>query len=123
MYRLMVNRKFDTHYEIPNEKDRGLYSTECEKRPVTFYGHSIDNSTDDDTDSESGLVTLNVDMFRCPISKMDIKFKFSWKIFTPKRYDFYVTQGYGPNTVTLLNDSPNKLNICVTNMFRPKSTS
>ena len=118
----MVNRKFDTKYDIPNEKDRAKVHTECQKLNVTFWRHSLENATADFNDV-AGLVTLQVDMFTCPISKMDIKFKFSWKIFSPKRYDFYVTQGYGPNTVALLNDSPEKDNICVKNMFRPKSTS
>jgi len=117
----MVNRRFDTSYEIKNEKDKPLVNTECEKKKVTYYRDSKENSKDAINATE--LVSLEVEMFRCPVSKLDIKFKFSWKIFPPKRYDFYVTRGYGPSTVTLLNDSPNKENICVINMFRPKSSS
>ena len=99
--------RFDKIKEEINEKLLDLLASmsnkTCKKENVTFYRHSVENSTGNVADSTE-LVTLEVDMFQCPID------------------DFYLTQGDGPTTVARLYNAPNKDNLCVKEMFRRKST-
>lgn len=58
---------------------------------------------------------LNVDMYKCPLTKMDIRFK--GKEEPPEIYDFYITIGRSLVTIAMLRDSPSGKNICLKDEF------
>ena len=58
---------------------------------------------------------LTIDMYKCPLTKMDIVFK--GKENPPEIYDFYITIGRSLVTVAMLRDSPSGKNICLKDEF------
>lgn len=89
---------------------------ECEERSV-LYLKPIETSLEilllgRDAKPE---MCLNIDMYKCPLTKMDINFK--GKGDPPEIYDFYITIGRSMVTIATLRDSPSGKNICLKDEF------
>mgnify|MGYP000899856778 CR=1 FL=1 len=78
---------------------------------MTFW--RVDNSS---TDRRSQInVTLDVQMFTCPLTKMDLKFQ-SGRLDV-KLEDFHISEGTDPMTFAVLRNSTSSANVCLTSLF------
>lgn len=112
LYRkLRFNRVDSTHRTL---RDVHEINKNCEKRRMTF--RRINNSS---TVPESQInITLDIEMFTCPITKMD--FKYSNGSMDLELEDFYLTEGMHSLTFGVLRNSTSSDNICLTNIFKFK---
>ena len=86
----------------------------CEKREMTFW--RVDNSS---TGRESQTnITLNIEMFTCPFTKMNIQFLNGSMDLDIE--DFYITEGLNALTFGVLRNSTSSSNICLSNLFKLK---
>lgn len=111
MYKIMSSRKVETEYKII--KDAGTVESDCKNRSMTFW-------LPDDSSSERDewrKVTIDVQMFLCPMTKMDLKFPKADN--PPEVRDFYVTEGRNKGTVAVLRNSTSCDNVCLAKVFRP----
>jgi len=96
-----------TRYEDSVEK-------ECKHRKMTFW--QPDSSAEED--KRASNVTLNIRMYHCPLTKMDLKFPRGDK---PREIlDFYIAEGRNEGTLAVLHNSTTTDNVCITNMFKPE---
>jgi hypothetical protein len=126
---MAVNRRpFTTTYRIVRDND--TVSKECQRFNVTFWLYKGRSSPEDEwftlsnrkieetskVEDEQKNVTVEVNLFRCPITKMDLKFVRSW--IPVKIFDLYITAGRNDVTVSVLRDSSiMRENICLVDMY------
>ena len=107
----MRSRKVETKYKIVQDSD--TVAQKCEKRQMTF--RKIDFGTVPEITTN---VTLDIEMFRCPLTRMDLKFLKG--DIDLELEDFYVTEGTDLITFGVLHNSTSCGNVCLTNLFKIK---
>lgn len=109
-------------------RDDDTVSEECQRRNITFCKYEYDDGDklflppldeSEEVNVTSVLkqtnLSLEVNLFRCPITKMDLKFVRSW--IPIKIFDLYITAGKNDLTVAVLQDSTMDDNVCVIDMY------
>ena len=113
MYRIFTE-SMNVQSEHNITRDEDTVEKECKIRKVTFWQPSSTAKED----QHAWNVTLDINMYHCPITKMDLKFPRGDKPYEIK--DFYIAEGRNQWTVAVLHNSTTSDNICVTHMFQPE---
>lgn len=132
---MAINRRpFTTSYEVVRDRENVL--RECQRRNVSFLvyedppatlnirahfpdflNYDENEGTEPSSEMKYESATVDVNLFKCPITKMDLKFVRSW---TPiDIFDLYIVTGRDDLNVIVLRDStmPGTENICVEDMY------
>jgi hypothetical protein len=117
MYQRTSQGKVETSYEIV--KDKQSVERECRRRNMTFTQIFESGESKYVANDTIRNVTFEVNMFACPITKMDLRYPVEW--LEPELFDMYISLGRNDVTVSALRDSVHLDNICVrdTYLFPP----
>ena len=134
MYLAINRRPFTTSYEVVRDRENVL--RECQRRNVSFLvsedppvrlgipaqfrdflNYDENEGTEPSSEMKYESATVDVNLFKCPITKMDLKFVRSWSPIDI--FDLYIVTGRDDVNVIVLRDSmmPGTENICVVDMY------
>ena len=111
-YQKLKLKKVETEYKIV--RDANIVSEKCENQTMTFWRPGNSSTVSGGRTN----VTLDVPMFTCPLTKMDLKFIDG--DIDAELEDVYVTKGTKILEFAILRNSVSSSNICLTNLFRVK---
>jgi len=105
-------KRVETKFQIV--RDNNTVVRECEKRKMTF---SVPDNSSTVPEARKN-VTIDVQMFTCPLTKMDLRFLGANIDFDLE--DYYLSTGTYNLEFAVLRNSKISNNICLTNLFRVK---
>ena len=110
IYQKVRSKIVETTYKIIRDEDK--IAKKCERHKMTFWELDLNTTVPESRTN----ITLDVPMFTCPLTKMDLKFLNG--SIDHELEDFYLTEGTDKFTVAVLRNSTNSSNICFTNLFK-----